>query len=299
MTPTNQSEPSNSMSVDPSLRDRYAQVKERIARAAKAAKRDPNSVLLVAVTKYAEPDQIRELIQLGQIDFAENRVQQLTQRATIIGEWLERMRTMPGVGNARPTGAGADMLPTAKRSKGAEVPSTPAAPQVRWHMIGHLQRNKARKVVELSRLIHSVDSLRLAEELQLIATKRENPVEVLLQVNCSGEESKFGCAIGAAIHLAEQIESMIQLKLRGLMTMAPYSSNPEDSRRTFKRCRELFSDMLDSGVVSPAFNILSMGMSGDFEIAIEEGSNLVRVGSALFGEPKPGTVEPDEKDEPE
>jgi pyridoxal phosphate enzyme (YggS family) len=166
-------------------------------------------------------------------------------------------------------------------------------------MIGHLQRNKARKVVELCRLIHSVDSLRLAEELQLIATRREDPVEVLMQVNCSGEESKHGCGIGAAVHLAEQIETMIQLRLRGLMTMAPLSGNAEDARKAFRRCRELFIDIRDSGVVSEKFNILSMGMSSDFEVGIEEGANMVRVGTALFGEPRPGMVEDDEKDEGE
>lgn len=282
-------------SAEPSLRERYAQVQARIAAAARKAGRDPASILLVAVTKFAEPDQIRELIQFGHTDFGENKVQQLTQRAAIIGEWLGRVKAMPGLGTSRPP-TGADAPAGAPRAAKAEPPK---APTVRWHMIGHLQRNKARKVVELCRLIHSVDSLRLAEELQLIAQRRENPVEVLVQVNCSGEESKFGCAIGAAVHLVEQIETMIQVKVRGLMTMAPLSSNPDDARRTFRRCRELFEDIRSSGVVGRDFNILSMGMSNDFEIGIEEGANLVRVGTALFGEPKPGTVDEDDKDDGE
>jgi pyridoxal phosphate enzyme (YggS family) len=265
----------------PPLHERYATVKDRVAAAARRAGSDPRSVVLVAVTKNAEPDQIRDLIGLGHADFAENRVQQLTQRAAIIGEWLGRQKAMPAVGRAK--GATAEAPP----------PSTPSTPQVRWHMIGHLQRNKARKVVELCRLIHSVDSLRLAEELQLIAARRENPVEVLLQVNCSGEPSKFGCAIGAAIHLAEQIETMVQVRLRGMMTMAPISDNPDDSLPTFGRGRELFVEIRDSGVVSPAFNILSMGMSGDYEQAIAEGSNMVRVGTALFGAPRAGADEED------
>jgi pyridoxal phosphate enzyme (YggS family) len=271
------------MNPETSLRERYLEVKERIARAAKRAGRDSSTVLMVAVSKYAEPDQIRELIKLGHADFGENKVQQLIQRAPMIDEWLARHRAMPGVNLPRP--GGADALGAAA-----------SAGQVRWHMVGHLQRNKARKVVELCRLIHSVDSLRLAEELQLIAAKREKPVEVLLQVNCSGEASKFGCAIGATIHLAEQIETMVQVKVRGLMTMAPHTAKPDDSRRTFGRCRELFLEVRDSGVVSPDFNILSMGMSGDFEIGIEEGANMVRVGSAIFGEPKPGTVEDDDRE---
>lgn len=265
------------------LRERYTSVKARIAAAAKRAGNDPSGVVLIAVTKYAEPDQIRELIRLGHSDFGENKVQQLIQRATIIDEWTGRQRTMHG--GARPGAAAASAAPS----------------NVRWHMIGHLQRNKARKVVELCRLIHSVDSLRLAEELQGIAAKREKPVEVLLQVNCSGEASKYGCAIGAAIHLIEQIETMIQVRVRGLMTMAPYSTNPEDARQTFVRCRELFKEIRDSGVVGDRppggkFDILSMGMSGDFEVAIEEGANMVRVGSALFGEPKPGMADEDDKD---
>lgn len=275
------------MSTEPSLRDRYSAVRERIAAAARKSGRDPAAIMLIAVTKHAEPDQIRELMQLGHIDFGENRVQQLTQRAVMIGEWLARQRVMPGASQSR---SAADLLPQSSRS------ATPP-PAVRWHMIGHLQRNKARKVVELCRLIHSVDSLRLAEELQLIAAKREDPVEILLQVNCSGEESKFGCAIGAAIHLAEQIETMVQVKVRGLMTMAPLSATPEQARPTFGRCRELFEEIRDSGVVSPAFNILSMGMSHDFEVGIEEGANMVRIGTALFGEPKPGALEEDGPDE--
>jgi PLP dependent protein len=270
------------------LRDRYQAVRQRIAAAAKRSGRRAESVLLVAVTKNAEPDQIRELIRLGQTDFAENRVQQLIQRAPMLDEWLARHRSMPGVQWPRASGTAAG----APDALGAEAP----AGTIRWHMIGHLQRNKARKVVELCRLIHSVDSLRLAEEIQLIAAKREKPVEVLLQVNCSGETSKYGCAIGAAIHLAEQIETMIQVRLRGLMTMAPYSENPEEARATFARARELFTEIRDSGVVNPQFNILSMGMSGDFEVAIEEGANLVRVGSALFGEPRPGQADEDDRE---
>ena len=280
------------------LKDRYTEVRQRIANAAQRSGRSANSVILVAVTKNAEPDQIRDLIKLGHADFGENRVQQLVQRATIIDEWLGRHRSLPGASRPRPATPDDDMwsdyAPQADRpGPVAPSPST----KVRWHMIGHLQRNKARKVVETCRLVHSVDSLRLAEELQQIAFKREQPVEVLLQVNCSGEEQKYGCAIAAAPHLAEQIETMIQVKVRGLMTMAAYSANPEAARPTFGRARELFHEIRDSGVVGPQFNILSMGMSGDFEVAIDEGSNLVRVGTALFGEAKPGADSAEDEDD--
>lgn len=262
-------------SGDTPLRERYAAVTGRIAAAAKRSGRSPSSIVLVAVTKYAEPDQIRELNRLGHSDFGENKVQQLIQRATMIEEWHARQRGGHAHGS----------------TNGAPAP-------VRWHMIGHLQRNKARKVVELCRMVHSVDSLRLAEELQLAASRREQPVEVLLQVNCSGESTKHGCAIGAAIHLAEQIETMVQVRLRGMMTMAAPAADPEAARPTFVRARELFQEIRDSGAVGHHFNILSMGMSGDFEVAIEEGANMVRVGSALFGEPGAGaTDEPDSDDE--
>lgn len=278
------------MTTIATLKERYAEVRERIARAASRAGTDADRVLLVAVTKHAEPDQIRELIRLGHTDFGENRVQQLVQRAAIIDEWLQRHRTTPGV------------IPPSSRDAPAQGSEgewqSPAMPgTVRWHMIGHLQRNKARKAVEVCRLIHTVDSLRLAEELQLIGARRDKPIDVLVQVNCSGERQKSGCAIAAAPHLVAEIETMVQLRVRGLMTMAPLSSNPEDSRPTFARCRELFDEIRESGEVPPTFNILSMGMSGDFEVAIQEGANMVRVGTALFGEPRAGAETDDEADE--
>ena len=126
---------------------------------------------------------------------------------------------------------------------------------------------------------------------------RSKPVECA-QVNCSFEPQKGGIAPAAAIPLAEQIESMVNVRLRGLMTMAAYSDDPEDARLAFRRLRELFDEMTRRGLSGGRFNILSMGMSGDFEVAIEEGSNLVRVGSAIFGDPPAGADEPDdERDE--
>ncbi len=165
-------------------------------------------------------------------------------------------------------------------------------------MIGHLQRNKARKVVDIVRLIHSVDSLRLAEELQALAVRKDRAIEVLLQVNCSGEESKFGCPLPAAIPLAEQIATMVNVRLRGLMTMAEETKEKDRVRRTFARCRELFEDMRKLGLSDPGrFNLLSMGMTGDFEEAIAEGANIVRVGTAIFGEGRPAADETAEEEE--
>lgn len=253
------------------LAERFTEVKQRVADAARRSGRSPDSVYLVAVTKTAEPEDIRSLIEMGHRDFGENRVQQLVQRASIVEEWFERARLLA-------------------RTSADRVPFDPSKP-VRWHMIGHLQRNKARKVADLCRLVHSVDSLRLAEELQQFANKHDRDIEVLVQVNVSGEESKEGVPIPAAAALVEQIDTMINVHARGLMTMAPYSDNPEDARAHFARCRELFEELRAEGLGEGRFDLLSMGMSGDYEVAIEEGSNIVRVGSAIFGE---GTPEQDE-----
>jgi len=260
------------------LEQRYARVRALIAGAAKRAGRREQDVMLVAVSKYAEPDQVRHLIRMGHRDFGENYVQNLIQRAATADELLARGRTLP---NAR---ASAD-LQSAVLGGPESGGSTPGGPdKIRWHLIGHLQRNKVKKALEFCRLIHTVDSLRLAEEIQAAATRREHPVEVLVQVNCSGEEQKEGCPPPAAIHLCEQIDTMIGVRVRGLMTMAAISKRPEDARPAFSRCRDLFDEIQKTGVGDGKFNILSMGMSGDFEIAIEEGANVVRVGSAIFGE---------------
>jgi pyridoxal phosphate enzyme (YggS family) len=261
--------PTASLSEMPqTLHERFESVKDRIAGAARRAGRRADDVLLVAVTKHAEQDQIRALIDLGHRDFGENRVQNLVQEAAMVEEYVSRLRVAP-------TPKGSPALDTSR-------PSSP----VRWHMIGHLQRNKARKVIEFVRLVHSVDSLRLAEELQQIALRRENIIDVLVQVNCSGERGKFGCPVPAALPLAEQIDTMINVRVRGLMTLAPYSENPEDARATFARCRELYEELRTSGISQGNVNVLSMGMTGDFEVAISEGANVVRVGTAIFGEPK-------------
>lgn len=245
------------------LRDAYKAVNERIAAAAERSGRKASDVLMVAVTKNASPDQIRTLVEMGHQDLGENRVQQLTQRAPQLNEFIARKRTLAG---AAPKSA----------------QDTPEL--IRWHMIGSLQRNKVKQVVPLVRLIHSVDSLRLAEELHAYGAKIEEPIDMLIQVNASGESTKHGIAAPAVIHLAEQISTMLNLRLRGLMTMAPFCDDPEDARPTFARTAEIFADVRQSGFGGDAFNILSMGMTNDYEVAIEEGANLVRVGRALFGE---------------
>ena len=150
-------------------------------------------------------------------------------------------------------------------------------------MIGHLQRNKVRQVLPIASLIHSVDTLRLAEEINTSAPKLNNLCpKVLLQVNTSNEPQKYGVPVGAAPHLAEQIETLPNLKLVGLMTMAPLTHNKDVIRACFVRAGELFVEMRGEKIVGPQFTELSMGMSSDYEIALEEGATILRIGSAIF-----------------
>ncbi|MHC5113061.1 MAG: YggS family pyridoxal phosphate-dependent enzyme [Planctomycetota bacterium] len=253
-----------SMPADDTLKARYESVRERIDAAASRSGRSGDDVILVAVTKYASIDQIRQLIGLGHMDLGESRAQVLVQHAAQVEEILERRRELPST-----------------RQKG--LPK-----QVRWHMVGHLQRNKVRKVLDIVRLVHSVDSLRLAEEIQQVAAARKDePVEVLIQVNVAGERQKHGIAPAATRHLIEQIDTMFNVRVRGLMCMAPEAEDPaeapEVARPVFSRCCELFEDIRREGIVGERFNILSMGMTSDFEVAVECGANVVRVGSAIFG----------------
>jgi pyridoxal phosphate enzyme (YggS family) len=258
-----------------SLESRYREVKDKVAEAAKRSGRRPGEILVVAVSKYAEMDQVRELYRLGHRDFGESRVQQLVQRAAMMDEWQSREETMPNIGEEQEMELFAATSGPGHESK---------LPKARWHMIGHLQRNKARKCVEVARLIHSVDSLRLVDEIHSVAFKMDKEVEMLVQVNCTGEKQKYGCAVAAAEHLAEQIDSLVHLKVRGLMSMGPTSMDPGETRATFERTKELFDEMVKLNLCDGRFNILSMGMSGDYEMAIECGANMVRVGSGIFGE---------------
>jgi pyridoxal phosphate enzyme (YggS family) len=149
-------------------------------------------------------------------------------------------------------------------------------------MVGHLQRNKVRTALEFSDFIHSVDSLRLAEEINARAELAGRPVDVLMQVNCSGEPQKYGVAVGAARHLGELLSTMKHLRLVGLMTMAAVTSDPEKARPAFALLHEIFAEMRNDKIGGDAFRHLSMGMSQDYTVAVEEGATLLRIGSALF-----------------
>ncbi len=234
------------------LADRVARVEQTIAAACARSGRERGDVRLVVVTKSADFEATKEVIRLGYTHFGENRVQQLKKVAAQTSEFLQQE---------------ADTAPI---------------PEIHWHMIGHLQRNKVRQVLPMVSLIHSVDTLRLAEEISSSGAKMNLRPKILLQVNTSDEPQKYGVPVGAATHLAEQIETLPNLQLIGLMTMAPLTRNKDVIRACFTRARELFYEMRGEKIVGSQFTELSMGMSSDYETAIEEGATILRIGSAIF-----------------
>jgi len=233
------------------ISDKFERVNDNIASACSRVGRDSGSVKIIVVTKKAPLEDILKVIKLGCTDFGENRVQHLKQVAADADEFIQK-----NDGNL--------------------------SQKINWHMIGHLQRNKVKQVLKTVSLIHSIDTLRLAEEINSAAAKLDVKPDILLQVNCSGEPQKYGVPVGAATHLAEQIVTMPNVTLTGLMTMAPLTKNKDVVRACFVRARELFDEIKVERAVSREFRNLSMGMSQDYEIAVEEGATMLRIGSAIF-----------------
>ena len=155
---------------------------------------------------------------------------------------------------------------------------------INWHMIGHLQRNKVKYIVDKVKLIHSVDSLRLAEAIEQEASKKNVVVDVLIEVNVAEEESKFGLTVDQVIPLLEQISAFSHIRVKGLMTIAPFVENPEENRSVFARLKQLSVDIAQKNIDNISVDILSMGMTNDYEVAIEEGATMIRVGTGIFGE---------------
>ena len=154
---------------------------------------------------------------------------------------------------------------------------------IKWHMIGHLQRNKVKQVIDKVTLIHSVDSYRLAQEISVQAQKKGLSIPILIEVNIAGEESKFGISADDTIQLVEEIAALPNLKIQGLMTIAPYVVDPEENRLYFRQIMQLSVDIKNKNIDNVSMDILSMGMTGDYEVAIEEGATMVRVGTGIFG----------------
>lgn len=244
------------------LAENLKRIQERIGAACIRNRRPLQQVRLIAVTKTASIELIRELVELGVRDFGENRVSGLIRRAATFRQ------------------------PQGSQGSGAEQEQFDGMgfkeADVAWHMIGHLQRNKVRMLLPWVAMIHSVDSLRLAEELDQGAEKLDRVLPILMEVNAGGEATKQGVAVAAATHLAEQIATLRHLDLRGLMCMAPLTRDQFVIRHTFERTRELFEEILSLRICGPSFRELSMGMSNDFELGIECGATMVRIGSLLF-----------------
>ncbi len=161
---------------------------------------------------------------------------------------------------------------------------------IRWHMIGHLQRNKVKYIVDKVYMIHSVDSFRLAEEISKEAIKKNVTVSILVEVNVAMEESKFGTTAENAAHLVEEISKLPNIVIKGLMTIAPYVENSEENRLYFAKLKQIYVDIIHKNIDNVFMEELSMGMTGDYEVAIEEGATYIRVGTGIFGERQYTTV---------
>lgn len=163
-----------------------------------------------------------------------------------------------------------------------KIPNMPA--DVRWHMIGHLQTNKVKYIVDKVYMIHSVDSIHLAQEISKEAVKKNVEVQILIEVNVAEEETKFGVGYAQALPLIREISTLPGVKIKGLMTIAPYTENAEENREYFRKLKQLFLDIKAQNIDNVYMDILSMGMTGDYCVAVEEGASYVRVGTGIFGE---------------
>jgi pyridoxal phosphate enzyme (YggS family) len=229
------------------IADRVAAVRERIARAAARGGRRPQDVTLVAVSKTFPAEAVREAFAAGIHDFGENRVQEAEAKIA----------------------AGSDLRPQG----------------LRWHLVGHLQSNKARRAAQLFDRIHSVDEIELGRRLDRIAAELGKALPVLVEVDLAGEATKSGLPEAELLPALEALRALGGLRVEGLMVIPPYEEDPERVRPFFVRLRQLRDRALAAGLL--AGSELSMGMSHDFEVAIEEGATMVRVGTALFGERLP------------
>jgi hypothetical protein len=234
------------------VKENLLRVLERIEKAARKAGRDPKEIKLVAVSKTVEVARIKEAIEAGVTILGENYVQEAQKKIEEIGKPACTDR----FGEGRP---------------------------VSWHFIGHLQSNKAKYAVRLFDMVHSLDSIPLAEELNRRAEQAGQVIKVMTEVNLSKEATKFGTDEEQLLNLARRIQDLKHLSLEGLMTMPPYFDSPEMSRPYYVALREFKEKMTGEGV---PLQELSMGMSNDFEVAIEEGATFVRVGTAIFGSRK-------------
>ncbi len=230
------------------IENNLLKIKQRIAKVCSQCGRDPKDIYLIAVSKTFPADAIASALDYNQLDFGENRVQELLEKE-------------PGF---------RDRI-------------------MHWHLIGHLQTNKVRFIVPFVFLVHSLDSLKLAQKIQNEAAKADKMIKCLVQVNTSGEDQKSGCDPKYTLKLVKEISQFENIKVKGLMTVGKMMDNEKDPaereivRGNFRQLKELFEEIKGHNIPGVDMKYLSMGMTSDYDIAIEEGSNMLRIGSAIFG----------------
>jgi pyridoxal phosphate enzyme (YggS family) len=224
------------------LRARLVDVRERLARAADRAGRDPSAIRLVAVSKTVDAEHVRAVADAGQVDFGENKVQEAIQK-------MDRLADLP----------------------------------LRWHLVGHLQSNKAKKAGGRFDTIHTIDGVELGDKLEQAAFAAHRQIELLVQVDLAGEPTKHGAREDDLLSIFVAARRWRAVRLAGLMLLPPVAENPDEARLHFRALTSVRDRLLSNGVDRSALNELSMGMSDDFDVAVEEGATLVRVGTAIFG----------------
>lgn len=237
------------------IKDNISEIEHKIQAACDRAGRRRSEVTLIAVSKTKPNEMLEEAYALGMRHFGENKVQEMAQKYEDLN----------------------DQFPD----------------KVYWHLIGHLQRNKVKYIIDKAFLIHSVDSLRLAQQIEEEADRKKLVCDILIEVNVAEEDTKFGVSCNEVIPLLTELTKLSHIRVRGLMTIAPYVENSEKNRKYFKKLRDLYVDIKSKNIDNngngsiidtKCFDILSMGMTGDFEVAIEEGATMVRIGTGIFGE---------------
>jgi hypothetical protein len=228
------------------IKENVFKIKERILSICSKTNRNPDTITIVAVSKDRTPEQIKEVIETGITDIGENKIQEAILKYNNL------------------------------------TPNTQYPIPIKWHMVGHLQTNKVKEAIRIFDLIHSVDSIHLAAEINKQAARINKIQDILIQVNTSSKGIKFGLKPDETIEVIKEIAKLKNLNIKGLMTIASIVDDPEKTRPYFRMLRELRDEIGKFGIWKLGFGILSMGMTDDFEVAIEEDANMLRLGRAIF-----------------
>lgn len=227
------------------IKDNIQEVLDNIKAACERSGRNMDEVTLISVSKTKPVEMLVEAYDAGSRNFGENKVQELCDKYEVLQDKYS---------------------------------------DINWHMIGHLQRNKVKYIADKVCLIHSVDSFRLAEQISNEAVKKNRVINILIEVNVACEDTKFGVTVEDALPLIQEIHNLPGIHISGLMTIAPYVENPEENRPIFKKLKQLSIDIEGLNLDNVTMGVLSMGMTNDYTVAVEEGATLVRVGTGIFGE---------------